>query len=264
MLYQRGCHLDAERFPDRASALVQNQAEKGALVEAGRAHGILVYDDSEPIGWCQFGPAEELPLPGATRLDRRIPPLGAGVRWRITCFVTVIRRRRRGVANTALRSALQAIRERGGGLVEAYPTLTPHNPNWVHAGTVSLFQRAGFVIVGRPSKKYVVMQREVRRRTLLWPLLSRYGRRTGALISSSPGVTTGTALDATHSRLHRIGSAHGVSTRLHQTLFQGSATPPLPETRLRAPRPRPRNSSVPPRRPIKTARSRPKAVSVRE
>jgi len=161
MLYQRGCHLDAKRFPDRASSLAQNQAEKRALVDAGRAHGILVYDDSEPIGWCQFGPAEELPLPGATRLDRRIPPLGAGVRWRITCFVTVVRRRRRGVASTALRSALQAIRERGGGLVEAYPTLTPHNPNWAHAGTVSLFEREGFVIVGRPSEKYVVMQREV-------------------------------------------------------------------------------------------------------
>jgi len=87
--------------------------------------------------------------------------LGAGVRWRITCFVTVVRRRRRGVASTALRSALEAIRERGGGLVEAYPTLTPRDPNWAHAGTVSLFEREGFVIVGRPSEKYVVMQCEV-------------------------------------------------------------------------------------------------------
>jgi hypothetical protein len=146
----------------RASALAQNRAEKRALVEAGRAHGILVYD-GEPVGWCQFGPAEELPLPGATRLDRRIPPLGAGVRWRITCFVTAVRRR--GVASAALRSALQAIGEHGGGLVEARPTLTPRNPNWAHAGTVSLFERAGFVIVGRPSEKYVVMRREVRRRT---------------------------------------------------------------------------------------------------
>jgi hypothetical protein len=161
MLYQRGCHLDARSFPDRASALDQNQAEKRALVDTGRAHGILVYEDSDPIGWCQFGPPEELPLPGAARLDGRIPPLGAGVRWRITCFVTVIRQRRRGVASTALRSALQAIRKRGGGLVEAYPTLTPHNPNWAHAGTVSLFEREGFSIVARPSKKYVVVQREV-------------------------------------------------------------------------------------------------------
>ena len=36
-----------------------------------------------------------------------------------------------------------------------------HPPPRAHAGTVSLFERQGFAIVGRPSKKYVVMQREV-------------------------------------------------------------------------------------------------------
>jgi GNAT superfamily N-acetyltransferase len=161
MLYQRGCHLDAEKFPDRKSSLVQNQAEKRALVDADQSHGILVYEEGEPIGWCQFGPAAELPLPGAARLDRRIPPLGAGVHWRITCFVTATRHRGRGVASTALRGALEAICKRGGGLVEAYPTLTPQNPSWTHAGTVSLFERAGFAIAARPSTKYVVMQRRV-------------------------------------------------------------------------------------------------------
>src|SRR5262249_27363131 len=100
-------------------------------------------------------------------------------------------------------------------------------------------------------------------RTFLWPLLSRYGRRTGALISCPAGVTTGTTLDLSCSRLHRTGSAHGVSTRLHQTLFQGSAVSPLPETRLRGLTPRPRNPSVPPHRPVKTAGSRPQAVPVR-
>ena len=160
MLYQRGCHLDSKRFPDRASALVQNQAEKRDLVASGRAHGILVYDGTEPIGWCQFGPAEELPLPGATHLDKRIPPLGTGVRWRITCFVTALRWRRQGVAMTALRGALRAISELGGGLVEAYPTLTPDDSDWSHAGTVSLFEREGFITVGQPTEKYIIMQRE--------------------------------------------------------------------------------------------------------
>jgi hypothetical protein len=39
--------------------------------------------------------------------------------------------------------------------VEAYPTLTRRDPNWAHAGTVSLFERAGFAVVGRPGEKYV-------------------------------------------------------------------------------------------------------------
>jgi GNAT superfamily N-acetyltransferase len=158
MLYQRGCHLPKAKYPNREAARVQNQAEKRALVNAGHAHGILVYDGGEPIGWCQYGPAEELPLPGESRRDRRIPQLGAGVRWRITCFVTVVRRRRQGVAGVALRAALCAIRNRGGGLVEAYPTVTPQDGNWEHAGTVPLFEREGFTVVARPSAPYVVVQ----------------------------------------------------------------------------------------------------------
>lgn len=161
MLYQRGCHLPKAAYPNREAMRIQNQAEKRALVNGGRAHGILVYDDGEPIGWCQFGPAEELPLPGGGRRDRRIPPLGDGVGWRITCFVTTVRRRRRGVASTALRAALDAIRERGGGLVEAYPTVTPQDGNWAHAGTIRLFEREGFTVASRPNARYVVMQRDV-------------------------------------------------------------------------------------------------------
>src|SRR5262249_40647475 len=80
----------------------------------------------------------------------------------------------------------------------------------------------------------------------------------------SAGVTTGTTLDPTCSWLHRTGSANGVSARLHQTLFQGSAVPPFPGAPLRGKTPRPRNPSVPPRRRFKTLGSRPKAVPVRE
>ena len=159
MLYQRGCHLEKSKFPNRAAERIQNQAEKGALVQAGRAHGVLVYDKDVPVGWCQYGPADELPLPGERRRDRRVPPLGAGVKWRITCFVTAVRHRRRGVARAALRAALDAIREGGGGLVEAYPTLKPDDGNWGHTGTISLFEREGFALVGRPNAPYVVMQR---------------------------------------------------------------------------------------------------------
>lgn len=161
MLYQRGCHLDRAKYPTRKAARLQNLVEKRSLVDAGRAHGTLVFDDADPIGWCQFGPADELPVPGDGPRDRRIPPLGNGVGWRITCFVTAVRHRRRGVAGTALRAALDAIRGRGGGLVEAYPTVTPEDVDWTHAGTIALFDREGFTVVDRPDAPYVVMQREV-------------------------------------------------------------------------------------------------------
>jgi GNAT superfamily N-acetyltransferase len=161
MLYQRGCHLPARAYPTRDVARIENQRQKRELVEAGRAHGVLVFDGDEPIGWCQFGPVEELPLPGSTLLDRRIPPLEPDVDWRITCFVTAVRHRGRGVARAALEGVLAAIGRRGGGVVEAYPTTTPENANWAHAGSVRLFEGAGFAFHRRSSSPFVVMRRTI-------------------------------------------------------------------------------------------------------
>ena len=104
----------------RAERSVINQGVKRRLVANGRAHGVLVYAGSEPVGWCQFGPHTELPI-----VDDGAPaelfPAGTERLWRITCFVTLKSWQHRGVARAALRSALRAIRRSGGGLVEAYP-----------------------------------------------------------------------------------------------------------------------------------------------
>ena len=39
----------------------QNRSAKEARVREGRAHAALVYDGSDCVGWCQFGPTDELP-----------------------------------------------------------------------------------------------------------------------------------------------------------------------------------------------------------
>jgi GNAT superfamily N-acetyltransferase len=97
---------------------------KCSLVERGVAHGILVYDGTEPIGWCQFGPKGELPI-RADRAGGRFFERGEKRIWRITCFCTSPDHRNEGVTAIALRAALSAIRTRGGGLVEAYPFARP-------------------------------------------------------------------------------------------------------------------------------------------
>ena len=117
MFFQRGRHLPRSQYPSRAAMAAQNRAEKRALVLQGRAHGILVYADGEVVGWCQYGPVDELPIggrgqPGPTEAD-----------WRITCLVTDKAHRHRGVSHRALRAALAAIRRQGGGLVESYPVV---------------------------------------------------------------------------------------------------------------------------------------------
>ena len=162
MFFQRGQHLPQADFPGREAMRIENRAQKRALVARERAHGILVYENDAPIGWCQYGPLVELPIAGGGRVSRRIPPAGRNVQWRITCFVTQARHRGRGVAGTALRAALAAIRGHGGGIVESYPVASPGHADYDHGGTVSMFEREGFTVVARSGTHQVVMQRRVK------------------------------------------------------------------------------------------------------
>jgi GNAT superfamily N-acetyltransferase len=121
MVYQRGHHLSSKESPTRAESHVRGLAEKHELVLQGRAHGILVYSDTEPVGWCQYGPVDELPLPEAHRLHKAVRAEDDMSQWRITCFVTHRNHRRRGIASLALAAAIDAIQRQGGGWVEATP-----------------------------------------------------------------------------------------------------------------------------------------------
>jgi ribosomal protein S18 acetylase RimI-like enzyme len=71
--------------------------------------------------------------------------------------------RGQGVASTGLKAALDSIKKKGGGLVEAYPvSKTDQGSNYLYSGTVSMFEKFGFKTVaplsnGRTST--VVMQK---------------------------------------------------------------------------------------------------------
>ncbi len=122
------------------------RAEKRDLVSAGRAHAALVYDGEACVGWCQYGSPAELPEI-KIRKNYIATQTGAPPPWRITCFFVDRHRRRMGVAATALQGALQQIAELGGGVVEAYPEDvhgTKVSPTFLHAGTLAMFEHAGF------------------------------------------------------------------------------------------------------------------------
>ena len=121
------------------------KAMKRALVQEGRAHAALVFDGTDAVGWCQFGPTEELPNirnkkayeEGRTNLPD----------WRITCFFIDRERRGEGIATFALREALREIRRLGGGIVEAYPedyTSQKISSSFLCSGTLGMFEKAGF------------------------------------------------------------------------------------------------------------------------
>jgi GNAT superfamily N-acetyltransferase len=168
LAFQRVAHASRKEFRTRAEVGVRNHQAKKQLVDQGRAHGILVYAHGEPVGWCQYGSSAELfgrgqPESSAAEHGERV--------WRVTCFVVDKKHRRNGVAGLALRAALEAIRKKGGGLVEAYPVacwthgpqgsaeavyvqgVGPVAPAWggfgnvSFAGIVPMFEKEGFEAV---------------------------------------------------------------------------------------------------------------------
>jgi ribosomal protein S18 acetylase RimI-like enzyme len=121
------------------------RAMKRVLVRKGRAHAALVFDGPNAVGWCQFGPAVELPNIRSRKAYEE--ELGEPPRWRITCFFIDRERRGEGIATLALREALREIGRLGGGTVEAYPedfAGQRTSNSFLCSGTLGMFEKAGF------------------------------------------------------------------------------------------------------------------------
>ena len=156
---------------------MRNRREKKELLARRRSHGELLYADGKAVGWCQYGPKEELHRIDNNRKYRGpAPPDGAKRIWRITCFVVHKNYRRRGVASAALEAALEAIRCKGGGLVEAFPVRdwedlrqselrrrgrAPAFGNVSTHGTMSMFEKQGFKAAAPFGRINVLMPRSV-------------------------------------------------------------------------------------------------------
>jgi GNAT superfamily N-acetyltransferase len=118
---------------------------KHRLVLEARAHAALVMDGDEAIAWCQYGSPAELPnIYHRKEYDATTarPP-----DYRVTCFFVDKRYRRNGVAELALRGALELIAEAGGGVVEGYPHDTggaKKSASFLYSCTRTMFEKAGF------------------------------------------------------------------------------------------------------------------------
>jgi ribosomal protein S18 acetylase RimI-like enzyme len=120
-----------KRFPLQEWRRQQESKVMKELVWKGQAHGILVYAGGEPVGWCQFGRADELPIEQNEKTSPGRIARDPTSEWRITCLTTRRDLRGQGVATTALTAAVAAIRKRGGGWIEATPVAYPHsNREW--------------------------------------------------------------------------------------------------------------------------------------
>lgn len=144
-----------------ARAYETNKEAKHALVQRGEAHGTLVYCGSDPVGWCQFGPRQEL-----GRIDRKrgYAPTAENP-WRITCLFVAPGHRRSGLAKLAVRESVRAMKKLKAKTIEAYPVEGGSGATFLWAGTPRLFEGAGFSRVRPLGRKSWIYSLQVLKRS---------------------------------------------------------------------------------------------------
>jgi GNAT superfamily N-acetyltransferase len=120
-----------------------NRECKQARVVAGSAHAALVFEEEICVGWCQFGPTDELPrIKSRAAYERTLTALPD---WRIACCYVAKGHRRKGVAKAALGGALDLIAGLGGGGVEGCPEPASSVPvGFLFNGSLSTYEQLGF------------------------------------------------------------------------------------------------------------------------
>jgi hypothetical protein len=153
-------------FHEEGAPRVHTPEERRTLKEArvreGRAHAALVYDGTQCVGWCQFGPTPELPRIKHQQAYRK--GLHQVPDWRITCFFVGRTHRHRGVADAALAGALDEIAQLGGGLVESYPEDIDGRAvsgSFLYNANVAMFERHGFERRRQIGKHHWVVSRRI-------------------------------------------------------------------------------------------------------
>lgn len=142
---------------------LRTQADPGHP-SAGRTSGLLAYLDGEPVGWCAVESRAAYPrLLRSTRVpwDGRTEDKTDVDVWAVTCVLTRVGYRRRGVSRALVRATVDFARDRGARALEGYPMITPGPgilPGELHVGTRRTFELAGFRQVSHPTLRRVVMR----------------------------------------------------------------------------------------------------------
>lgn len=138
----------------------QNRIEKQNRVRQGQTHAALVYDGPNAVGWCQFGPTDELPR--IKHKKQYLSELNELPDWRITCFFVDKHYRGKGVTPVALQGALDEIARLGGGTVESYPEDMEGRTTagaFLYNSALSIFERLGFQRTRRLGKNHWVVSK---------------------------------------------------------------------------------------------------------
>jgi GNAT superfamily N-acetyltransferase len=148
-------------------ALGHGSRERAMRVICEREHppGVVTYLDDVPVGWCSISPRGEIPRLVQSALIRPVDDLSV---WSIICVVVRSGHRRKGVTGHLIEGAVAYAAANGAPAVEAYPVDPAGRMDLTMAfvGTRSMFEKAGFEVVGTTDAVASRMPRLVMRRTL--------------------------------------------------------------------------------------------------
>ncbi len=155
-----GCWCAFWRIPTRDFQQGNGEGNRAfihGLVEEGRQPGLLAYLDGRPVGWVSLGPREEF-----VRLQRSrvLKPVDDQPVWSVVCFFIEKKTRGQGLMVELLREAAHYAAQHGATVLEGYPVAPAgrYPDAYAYTGTLSAFQKAGFVEVKRWSEKRPIMR----------------------------------------------------------------------------------------------------------
>jgi GNAT superfamily N-acetyltransferase len=140
-----------------------NRARQRAYVDEGNVPGLLAYDGDVPVGWVAVEPRERYPVVLASRTTRPAGAKRERPAWAITCFYVARAARGRGLMRALVDAAVEHARAAGAERIEAYPVdyAKPVGASFVYQGVASVFRRAGFRVLARPSRTRAIVAKEL-------------------------------------------------------------------------------------------------------
>ena len=135
-----------------------------ALCEREHPPGVVTYLDGEPVGWCSISPRAETPRLAESTLMRPVDDVPV---WSIICVVVRSGHRRQGVTEHLIEGAVAYAASQGAPAVEAHPVDTEGKRmdlTMAFVGTKTMFDKAGFRVVGTTDAVASGMPRLVMRR----------------------------------------------------------------------------------------------------
>lgn len=142
----------------KASGNDANRKAFRRIVKRGDEPGILAYEDGVPVAWCAVAPREVY-----RRLEnsRTLKPIDDQPVWSVSCFFVKRGHRNKGLTTKLLAAVKAHVRERGGRLLEGYPTVPRGERTvdaWAWTGFLGAFEKAGFEVAARPSESRAIVR----------------------------------------------------------------------------------------------------------